>query len=612
MANLPFYPYKPLPPQCIRVLDLHPGPTGAPLVCDIVVQRIDGKPYDALSYVWGDPAHATFVKCIDEAHEGGLGVGASLSIALNALRLSGESRRIWVDALCINQKNMAERQSQVRMMGAVYGKAAHVLCWLGSFDDQEDAEARARLAISFLRRFNDNQQEYLRAAHQHLHFGDDTADTDGALLDSWLAIKELFDLEYFHRAWIIQEVGLARHARLFWGNQDLWLDWTEVAAFSEFMDGNGASIINHLQLKSWVANHINLVWATDSSGKPIHTFVEVLHWARIHRSTDMRDYIYALLSHPSATVNGSLLVQPNYSVTPAQVYTELVLNVIERTNSLQILAFVDHFEEPGELKLPTWVPDWHALNLVAPLRCPTQAAAEIDRTMSVVESERGMILKCRGIFIDTLRAISDMIEPSELTVTTLEKETQKKIPFLLDHIWKKTVVEPKIPLTSPRELLASLSLVLTGGYRNNSYSTSGEEQGKQQSDLAALILEYERIRLPGHSDGFFASLSPEDKVLVQSMAAKGSAHQFVQDMTWTSMCRKAFRTAKGNIGLGPRIMKEGDICVVFPGAVYPMVLRGCDEYFKLVGPALLYGFMNGEAEKSHQNGTLPTQEFGII
>lgn len=422
-------------------------------------------------------------------------------------------------------------------MGAVYGKAEHVLCWLGPFNDQEDGEFRARLAIRFLRRFNETPHEHLRAAHQHLHFGDDKADTDGALLHSWLAIKELFDVEYFHRAWIIQEVGLARHARLFWGTQDVWLGWAEVAAFCSFMDANGASIINHLQLKSWVANHINLVWAKDSSGKLIHSFVEVLHWARIHRSTDPRDYIYALLSHPSATVNGSLLVQPKYTITPAQVYTELALNVIERTNSLQILAFVDHHEEPSVLNLPTWVPDWHALNLVAPLRCPTQAAAETNNSISVVESEKGMMLKCRGIFIDTLLVMPDMIQPSELTVTTLEKEMQKKIPFLIDHIWNEIVVESGIPLASPRELPASLSLVLIGGYLNDLDSTSGENQEKQQSDLAAVILEYERIRLYDNLDEFFASLSLEDKAIIETMAARGSAHQFVQDMTWTSVSK---------------------------------------------------------------------------
>jgi hypothetical protein len=194
----------------------------------------------------------------------------------------------------------------------------------------------------------------------------------------------------------------------------------------------------------------------------------------------------------------------------------------------------------------------------------------------------------------------------------LEKEIQKKIPFLVDHIWNKTVVEPQIPLTSPRELIASLSLVLTGGYLNDSNSTSGEKQEQQQSDFAALILEYERIRLHDHRDGFFASLSPEDKSLVRAMAARGSAHQFVQDMTWTSMCRNVFRTAKGHFGLGPRIMKEGDLCVAFLGAVYPMVLRRCDDSFQLIGPSLLYGFMNGEAGKSCQNGTLLGQEFEII
>jgi hypothetical protein len=306
------------------------------------------------------------------------------------------------------------------------------------------------------------------------------------------------------------------------------------------------------------------------------------------------------------------LVQPNYTITPAQAYIEFALSLIERTNSLQILAFVDHHEESGVLILPSWVPDWHALNLVAPLRCPTQAATEKDSSISVAESEKGMILKCRGFFIDTLRTMSDMIEPSELIITTPEKEMQKKTPFLIDHIWKKTVVESETPIESLGGLLASLCLVLTGGYLNDLDSTYGEKQEQQQSDLAALVLEYERIRVDDYSDSLYASLLPEEKALFQTMAARGSAHQFVQDMTWTSMCRKVFRTAQGHIGLGPRIMKEGDICVVVLGVVYPIILRRCDVCFQLVGPALLHGFMNGEAEKLCRNGTTFEQGFEII
>ena len=314
-------------------------------------------------------------------------------------------------------------------MGAVYGTAEHVLCWLGAFPEEEGAVTKAKHTISFLRRFNYNPRENLRAAHQHLHFGEDVAETanDVALLDSWLGIKQLFDIEYFHRAWIIQEVGLAQNARFYWGTKEIWLDWDEIAAFASFMDANGASIINHLGLKSWVANHINLVWANDENGKPLHNFVEVLHWARVHRSTDPRDYIYALLSHSSAKVEGQLIVQPNYRITTEEAYTELAVNVIQRTNSLHILAFVDHHEEAGMI-LPSWVPDWHALNLVAPLRCPTKAASETSRTFSIAESKKRMMLKCHGFFIDTIRRYQICLTPANSPSRLSKRKTRKKFP----------------------------------------------------------------------------------------------------------------------------------------------------------------------------------------
>jgi hypothetical protein len=143
-------------------------------------------------------------------------------------------------------------------------------------------------------------------------------------------------------------------------------------------------------------------------------------------------------------------------------------------------------------------------------------------------------------------------------------------------------------------------------------STSGEEQKKQVADLAALILEYERIRPAGYRNGFLASLSSENKAAVRKLAETGSAHQFVQDMTWTSMCRKVFRTTKGYFGLGPRIMRTGDICTVLSGAVYPMVLRKKgDDNFQLIGPALIYALMNGESAKACQEGAFLEQEFEI-
>jgi hypothetical protein len=210
--------------------------------------------------------------------------------------------------------------------------------------------------------------------------------------------------------------------------------------------------------------------------------------------------------------------------------------------------------------------------------------------------------------------MADEIDPSEIVITTLDKETQKKIPFLIDHIWTRTVVEPDIPPASLEYFLSALSLVLTGGHLEFSSSTSGATQTQQTSDLAALILEYDHIRPDGHTDGIFANLPPAQQTQLQSMAAQGSAHQFVQDMTWTSMCRRVFRTATGHIGLGPRTMREGDVCVVAWGAVYPLMLRRCGEGggFELVGPALVFGFMDGEAGGLWREGRLVEEEFEIL
>ena len=55
MAEPQHYVYTALPPQCIRVLELHPGLSDMVLVCRVVVQQITDKPYEAISYVWATP-----------------------------------------------------------------------------------------------------------------------------------------------------------------------------------------------------------------------------------------------------------------------------------------------------------------------------------------------------------------------------------------------------------------------------------------------------------------------------------------------------------------------------------------------------------------------------
>ncbi|KAJ3472712.1 hypothetical protein NLG97_g10772 [Lecanicillium saksenae] len=401
----------------IRVLELQPAATAdAGLVCRLRAQKIADAPYEALSYVWGKPTvFYSSIWCADEdeasAGSGMLRIGANLARALLAYRRTDQTRQIWVDAICIQQDDLEERLSQVRMMGDIFRNATQVLCWLGAFQEPATDEFLALTAIHFLREFNKDQSSHLQQVQSSIHKrktaneGESAQenDDDRELFKCWEALKAFFDCEYFHRAWIIQEIGLARRAWLSWGRSDICIDWSEVAHFVLFLDDNGASVINDLDLKSWVCNHINLVWSNKPDGTPLYDFSEVLHWARVHLSTDPRDYVYSLLGHPSAVVDDQLLIQPLYTISTAEVYTSLVVNTIQRTRSLHILAFVDHGEEPNPMGLPTWVPDWHALNLVAPLKCPTRAtAAEYGRVIVDKNALGKPLLRCRGATISTI------------------------------------------------------------------------------------------------------------------------------------------------------------------------------------------------------------------
>lgn len=48
-------------------------------------------------------------------------------------RTAGQGRRFWTDAICINQTDVNEKSSQIRMMSHIYFRAQTVLVWLGRF-----------------------------------------------------------------------------------------------------------------------------------------------------------------------------------------------------------------------------------------------------------------------------------------------------------------------------------------------------------------------------------------------------------------------------------------------------------------------------------------------
>jgi hypothetical protein len=191
------FEYKPLDPRvdCIRLVVLEPHDNfDAPIICRLIVAIFGEKPkFQALSYSWGtsEAKNKILLNNIN------FPVRDNLYNALRYLRSTEVERSIWVDAICINQNDISERNAQLKLMPYIYTRAQTVVVWLG-------------LGIPEIQ--TDNPFEELQPTHPN--YGMDTA-----LNRLQEVAEDLCERDYWQRLWIIQEIGKARKIEICYGNE---------------------------------------------------------------------------------------------------------------------------------------------------------------------------------------------------------------------------------------------------------------------------------------------------------------------------------------------------------------------------------------------------------
>jgi hypothetical protein len=133
--------------RSIRVLDIHgPSPLedGGPLQCDVRIIDLDpghGSSFTALSYVWDIAVTGSYsITC----NSFPITVTPNCHSALRHLRNKLGKFTIWIDAICINQDDEREKESQIQIMGDIYSTAETVFIWLG------DGDAATNRAMTYL------------------------------------------------------------------------------------------------------------------------------------------------------------------------------------------------------------------------------------------------------------------------------------------------------------------------------------------------------------------------------------------------------------------------------------------------------------------------------
>lgn len=133
-TRAPPYEYNALAgPRNIRILILQPARDFShPIKCvfdEVTLTDTLSKKqqYEALSYTWGSPTGTQPILCDDAT----VLVTPNCEHAILYLRRKFTPRRLWIDAICINQASIQEKNQQVPMMGDIYSYAACSIMWLG-------------------------------------------------------------------------------------------------------------------------------------------------------------------------------------------------------------------------------------------------------------------------------------------------------------------------------------------------------------------------------------------------------------------------------------------------------------------------------------------------
>lgn len=580
----------------IRYLILDSGQGTEPLRGRLRADYLECVPaFDAISYTWGSHEKTGHIECDGKR----IGLTENLKNALFRVRLPTRSRYLWVDQICINQDDPAERGSQVALMGKIFTTSRITWIWLGPCDGRLAQELRCLI---------DEVYDVLKAQiKKHGSFQNLPVirSSDPIVGDPrWNSLAVMTDHAWFHRVWVVQEAGLALCPILIYGNYEF--DWEKTMAVLRWLNQQGTAILERFKFRP---NPIHMerlrIWQkgeTENENLQFYGGLEqwpllrILHFSRQLQASDPRDHVYAFLGHPSARHprTGKPIIIPDYTKGLSQVTLDFALQYLKWTQDINLLSYVQHKDETClEDSVSSWVPQWQCLlgnvlgydgeNMYA-------AGAQSSTSPQFIESCQG--LKVGVVIFDTVQYQSRIFTPRNTPPSMHSRqdgiETQES--NLMIDLWNY-LSGPESPCTYTDHLrLRAFVHTLVAGFTS---TTPLQAKANCTAYLHRVLPDIE-------SSPYYISSS------YKGDAASGIAEAFENDARYQGLSRRFIVTQRGHYGLAPLIAHEGDICCVVRGARVPLLIRETrfPGHYKLLGEAYIHGTMHGQTVDLCRKGEL--------
>ncbi|KAI1146230.1 heterokaryon incompatibility protein-domain-containing protein [Nemania diffusa] len=554
------------------------------------------------------------------------------------------SEWFWIDAFCINQIDLEERRLQVNIMDKIYGQAEEVMIWLGPSNDASEEVFKlvrqiSRLDRSMIEKFGYQLDPVMLCDLGLPHPGSGV----------WRNFLELYEMRWFHRIWVIQEVVLAKYAVAHWGR--LTMPWKDLLAgsqiflpnrlrkslFSKTSDreteenlslGRNALRIESIQDACILGHERRAFVAELSTGvrglkMPGQVLLHLMHMARDFHCSDQRDRVYSLLG--LATYVSKLRNLPGIRIavdysdtnTPAMVLTLVATIVIRECNCLGIISQVTDPTYRHIPSLPSWVPDF-----MGGPNYSLGRKSSFDASGLKSDGQREFRIENHFLFTHSVRVgrLEEVVSARhnnsfDRLSAMLRIALRSCAPRHVDRIealWRTMIWdvyghgylddEHPAPPHLKDAFIASIAPILQSQTSQNVEGlllladdfkkTNNVYSGRGLTSLTGQIIEMVELLVKG------------DQVEAIQDGSVVDAEVFTSETSEVTWAQGLFRVGTGYLGMGPHSSEPGDELWIISGCPFPMVLRfGQGEVRKhsVIGRAPVHGLMHGEGLCENSN-----------
>lgn len=576
----------------IRLLTILPALTSkARIKCSLQVASLDAFPrYEAISYVWGDIREKQDILLDGRT----IRVPTNVRRILQRLRHRMQRRVIWIDYVCIHQDNVAEKNTQVPLMSAIYANATSVIAII-SLDNLSD---KATDAIKWLkipdmenRKWEDVCWRIKRILSQiSMRYERRLAVSLRNIVGFYL---NFLSAEYWTRMWTFQEYQLSQGKPPICICGDVEFpapDETSLrSAFSSVrrrfyeMSFKAEERVGRPQLRNhyketeslikkfhFTLNKVSCRWA---SNKQEFSVLDLLRHTSGRKCQNPKDKIYALYGLLPSLREA---YPPDYNKSLSQIIFETAKHILdEEPDGLRML----------DISIPSWVPDLTTTRFVSTATESIRYSQRFSLSLGIITflrrhdlefTEDRSVLYLSGRPIGNCRPVFRFASDVKSVLAQMMGVLQ--MYGYRHHVWD-SVWEPE---TIPRRFLKACCVFAKD-------SNAMYDINDQKFSLARLRSVFETLDL----------IHQDSDTVLETLAEAG--FEFLRDLVPRLYNIEVFiihHTSSVGFGLSEHSVEEGDQVVVSVcQSKMPFVLRqGCGTgynrgqvYHKLVGFAYVDG-----------------------